>query len=183
MTLNQFAAKVFGLRARWTYLYVALIPFVNWTFAAIPTIPLPAGGSWTPISVITGLILVVRDFAQREVGHWIFIPLMVAIALSFATSDPAVAIASTCAFAISEIVDWAIYTFVRRPLSQRVVISTAISAPLDSAVFYLIASLSIVGIFNIWTVGTSVLSKLLGVLVVFLILRERERRQALSPQV
>lgn len=182
MTLKEFGTAIFTLRARWTYLYVALIPFVNWTFAAIPTLSLPGGGMWTPVSIITGLILVVRDFAQREVGHWIFIPLLVAIGLSFATSDPTVVWASTAAFAISEIVDWAIYTWVKRPLSQRVVLSTAISAPLDSAVFYLIASLSIVGIFNIWTVGTSVLSKLLGVLVVFLILRERERRHALSPQ-
>ncbi|ESQ75099.1 VUT family protein [Asticcacaulis sp. AC402] len=180
MNVRTLAGKVFTGKTPWTYLYLFLIPFINWCFAAVPQIALPDGGSWTPMAIVTGFVLVVRDFAQREINHWIIGALGVGLALSFLTSDPAVALASTCAFAVSELIDWAVYTFIRRPLSQRVAISTAISAPLDSVVFYAIASTSISGIFNIWSLASSVISKLIGVLVVYLILRRREQRAALA---
>ncbi|UDF04253.1 VUT family protein [Asticcacaulis sp. AND118] len=176
MVFGAFVRKALSGRTPWTYLYLALIPFINWCFAAVPQIPLPDNGSWTPMSVVTGLVLVVRDFAQREIGHWILPTLIIGLAFSFLTSDPAVVIASTCAFAVSELIDWAIYTFIKRPLSERVVISTAISSPIDSAVFYLIASTTIPGIFNIWSIATSILSKLAGVFAVFLIMRHREKK-------
>ena len=172
--------KVFSLKTPWTYLYLFLIPFINWCFAAVPQIALPDHGSWTPMAVVTGLVLVVRDFAQREIGHWIFLALAIGLALSFATSDPAVALASTCAFAVSELIDWAFFTFLKMPLSKRVFYSTSVSAPADSAIFYLIASTTIPGIFNIWSLGSSVLSKLIGVLIVYLLMRHREKKQALA---
>ncbi|MFT3997969.1 MAG: VUT family protein [Asticcacaulis sp.] len=176
MTFREFGRKVVTGRTPWTYLYLALIPFINWCFAAVPQIPLPDHGSWTPMSIVTGFVLVVRDFAQREIRHWVIAALAVGLALSFFTSDPAVALGSTCAFAVSELIDWAIFTFMKRPLSQRVAISTAIASPIDSAVFYMIASISIPGIFNIWSLSTSVLSKLAGVLVVYLVLRRQEAK-------
>lgn len=71
MVFSAFVRKAVTGRTPWTYLYLALIPFINWCFAAVPQIPLPDHGSWTPMSVVTGLVLVVRDFAQREIGHWI----------------------------------------------------------------------------------------------------------------
>ncbi|BBF79603.1 VUT family protein [Asticcacaulis excentricus] len=176
MGFGAFVRKAVTGRTPWTYLYLALIPFINWCFAAVPQIPLPDNGSWTPMAIVTGFVLIVRDFAQREIKHWVIAALVVGLALSFLTSDPAVALGSTCAFAVSELIDWAIFTFVKRPLSQRVAISTAISSPIDSAVFYMIASISIPGIFNIWSLTTSVLSKLVGVLVVYLVLRRHEAK-------
>jgi len=119
----------------------------------------------------------VRDFAQREIDHWVIAALVAGLALSFLTSDPAVAFASTCAFAVSELIDWAVFTFVKRPLSDRVVVSTAISSPIDSAVFYAIAATTIPGIFNIWSLATSVLSKLAGVFLVFVVMRQREKAE------
>lgn len=160
-------------KSPWVYVYVVLIPLVNWSFAHVPTISMPDGGAWSPMAIITGLILVVRDFAQREVGHAIFLPLLLGILMSFVMAPPAIALASAAAFAISELVDWAIYSFSRRPLSQRVLLSSAISAPLDSAAFWALASLTVVGVFTWSTVLTAIASKLLGAYAVYLLLKRR----------
>ncbi len=161
----------------WFYLYVLLIPFVNWSFAHVPTVPMPDGGAWSPLAIVTGLILVVRDFAQREVGHAIFIPLVLGIAISFTMAPPNIALASAAAFAVSELVDWVIFTLSKRPLSQRVLISTFASAPLDTGIFWLLASLSVPGVFTWSTVLTAITSKLLGCYVVYLLLKRREAKQ------
>lgn len=156
-----------------TYLYVLLIPFVNWSFAHVPTVAMPDGGAWSPMAIVTGLILVVRDFAQREVGHAIFLPFVIGIVLSFVMAPPAIALASAAAFAISELVDWAIYTFSKKLLSARVLLSSAISAPLDSGVFWALASLTVAGVFTWSTVLTAVASKIAGAFVVYLLLKRR----------
>lgn len=163
-------------RTPWVYVYGALVPLVNWSFAHVPTVPLPDGGTFAPMAVVTGLVLVVRDFAQREIGHLIFLPLMLGIALSFAMAPPAIALASAAAFAISEVVDWLVYTFTKKPLSQRVMLSSLIAAPLDSAVFWLLASLSVAGVFTWSTVMTAIASKWLGAYFVYVWLRRRETR-------
>lgn len=163
------------LRMRWTLVYVLLIPLVNWSFAHVPTVAMPDGGAWSPMAIVTGLILVVRDFAQREVGHWIFIPLLIGVAISFGMAPPQIALASAAAFAISELVDWFIFTVSKRPLSQRVLISSALSAPLDSAAFWWLASLAVPGVFTWSTVLTAIASKLAGTYVVYAILKRRER--------
>ena len=163
-------------RTPWVYVYVALVPFVNWSFAHIPTVAMPDGGAWSPIAIVTGLVLVVRDFAQREIGHAIFMPLLVGIAISFAMAPPAIAVASALAFAISETVDWAVYTLSKKPLSQRVLLSSLVGAPIDSAAFWLLASLSVPGVFTWSTVLTAIASKWLGALLVFYWLKRRETR-------
>jgi len=178
MDFNTFLRRTFTGRVPWTYLYLFLIPFVNWGFDKIKTIPLPTGGDWHPLTVVTGLTLVVRDFAQREVGHYIFLFLGIGLILSYATSDPAVAFASTCAFAISELVDWALFTFAKIPLSKRVFLSSGISAPIDAAVFLAIASQSIPGIFNIWSFLAAIVSRFIGCLIVYFLMRNRDKREA-----
>lgn len=161
-------------RTPWVYLYVLLIPLVNWSFANVPNYPI-GGGMWNPMTIPTGLVLVVRDFAQREVSHGIFLPLCVGIGISFVMAAPEIAIASALAFAVSECIDWAIYSFTRRPLSQRVLISTAVAAPVDSTVFLLGANMVVPGLFSWVTLVASVLSKLAGAYVVYLVLKRRER--------
>jgi uncharacterized PurR-regulated membrane protein YhhQ (DUF165 family) len=163
------------LKLRWTLVYVLLIPFVNWTFAHVPTLPMPDGGFWAPAAFFTGLVLVFRDFAQREVGHWIFIPLIIGVAISFVMAPPAIALASALAFAISETVDWAIYTASKRTLSQRVMISSLVAAPLDTAAFWYMASFAVEGVFTWSTLLTAIASKLLGAYIVYRLLKRRER--------
>ena len=57
-------------------------------------------------------------------------------------------VAAGCvAFLISETADWAVYTFSGRPLSQRILISSCISAPIDQALFLYLASQVVPGMF------------------------------------
>ena len=157
-------------------MYVVLIPLVNWSFAHVPTLAIPGGGLWSPMAIVTGLILVFRDFAQREVGHYIFIPLLIGLAISYAMAPAAIALASSAAFAISELVDWAIYSFTKKPLSKRVLISSAVSAPLDTAIFWYGANMVEPGVFHWATLATAIASKMAGALLVYAILKQRESR-------
>ncbi|HCK84881.1 MAG TPA: hypothetical protein DHW63_10315 [Hyphomonadaceae bacterium] len=174
-------AAFFFSGRRWSALYVGLMPFINWSFAAVPTTPIPdwlGGGQFQPLAIVTGLVLVVRDFAQRELRHWIWGAMVVGLMLSTLTSWIAVVVASGLAFLVSETVDWAVYTFSNRPLSQRIMLSSAASAPLDQLVFIGLAALAVPGIFAWGTILTGIASKLIGAWVVSLIVAAQEQRGA-----
>ncbi|MGQ0533404.1 MAG: VUT family protein [Caulobacteraceae bacterium] len=178
IVLATMAAFFFAGR-RWTALYVGLMPFINWSFAAVETYPIPAwlgGGLFQPLAIVTGLVLVVRDFAQREMKHWIWAAMIVGLILSTLTSWITVVVASGLAFLISETVDWVVYTLSRRPLSQRIMISSLVSAPLDQIVFIGLASLVVPGIFAWGTILTGIASKLLGAWVVSRAIAAQEHR-------
>jgi uncharacterized PurR-regulated membrane protein YhhQ (DUF165 family) len=182
IVLATMAAFFFAGR-RWAALYVGLMPFINWSFAAVPTFPIPewlGGGMFQPLAIVTGLVLVVRDFAQREMRHWIWGAMITGLALSTLTSWIQVVVASGLAFLVSETVDWAVYTFSKRPLSQRIMLSSAVSAPLDQVVFIGLASLVVPGIFAWGTILTGIVSKLVGAYAVSRILAARERGAAAS---
>ena len=177
IVLATMAAFFFAGR-RWSALYVGLMPFINWSFAAVPTTPIPdwlGGGLFQPLAIVTGLVLVVRDLAQRELKHWIFGAMVVGLLLSTLTSWITVVVASGLAFMISETVDWAVYTFSKRPLSQRIMISSLASAPLDQIVFIGLASMVVPGIFAWGTILTGIVSKLFGAWVVSRIVAAQER--------
>ncbi len=159
-----------------TALYVGLMPLINWSFAAVPLIDLPWIGAYQPLAIVTGLVLVVRDFAQREIGHRVLLAMLAGLLFSTMTTPLAIVAASGAAFLISELVDWAVYTFVKRPLSQRVLISQAASAPLDSAIFLFGANLARPGSLAAGTLATSIISKLIGALLVAALIAARERR-------
>lgn len=165
---------------RWAALYVGLMPFINWSFGAVPTTPIPewlGGGAFQPLAIVTGLVLVVRDFAQRELKHWVLGAMIVGLLLSMLTSWIVVVFASAAAFLISETVDWTVYTFSKRPLSQRVMLSSVFSAPLDQMVFIGLASQipGQAGIFAWGTILTGIASKLFGAWVVSVVLARQER--------
>lgn len=170
---------------RWAALYVGLMPFINWSFGAVETYAIPAwlgGGMFQPLAIVTGLVLVVRDFAQREMKHWIWGAMIVGLALSMLTSWIVVVFASAAAFLISETVDWAVYTFSQRPLSQRIMVSSLASAPLDQLVFIGLASQipGQEGIFAWGTILTGIVSKLLGAWIVSRVVAAQERRVGAS---
>ncbi len=183
--MYAYAALVIGFfgvatwEAAWVALYVALMPIINWSFAAVPTAEIPAafgGGQFQPLAIVTGLVLVVRDLAQRQVKNWVLAFMVVGLVLSTLTSWIVVVVASGVAFLISETVDWAVYTFSDRPLSQRIMISSTFSAPLDQVVFIYLASFVVPGIFAWGTVLTGIASKLIGAFVVSRIVAAQERR-------
>jgi len=164
-----------------TAIYVGLMPLINWAFAGIPTLPIPpelGGGAWHPFTIITGLVLVVRDFAQREVKHWILAAMILGLALSTLTSWVTIVVASGVAFLISETSDWAVYTFTKRPLSQRILISSLVGAPIDQVVFIYLASMVVPGMFAWGTILTGIVSKLIGAVIVSYLVAQREKRAA-----
>lgn len=180
IVLATMAASFFA-GFRWTALYVGLMPLINWSFAAVPTFPIPealGGGAFQPLAIVTGLVLVVRDFTQREIKHWVWGAMIVGLALSSLTSWITIVVASGAAFLISESVDWAVYTFSKRPLSQRIMVSSLASAPLDQVVFIWLASFVVPDIFAWGTVLTGIASKLLGAWVVSQIVAAQERKGA-----
>ncbi|MBM3732601.1 MAG: VUT family protein [Acidimicrobiia bacterium] len=159
----------------YTILYIALIVFVNWTFDAVPLVDLPEGEKWPPAAVITGLVFVARDFAQREIGHRVIVAMLLAGAISYVMAGPVVAAASVAAFLVSEFADWCIYSFSGRKFSERILISSAVSTPLDSLVFlYLIGAASATG------VALMTASKMVGAFAVWWLVRRRERILAAS---
>ena len=135
---------------------------------------MPDGGNWAPMAIVTGFILVARDFAQREVKHYILLPLLIGIVLSYFMAAPEIALASGIAFGVSEMIDYIVYTTSKRPLSERVLISSSLSAPIDSALFLIVANMAIPGVFSWMTLGTSIASKILGAYVVYRLLKRRE---------
>ncbi len=154
---------------RFAFIYVALIVVVNYGFTVVPLVPLPDGTMWPPMSLAVGFIFVVRDFAQREIGHKVLLAMLVGATLSYFMASPFVAVASVAAFLVSELADWAVYTVTNKPLSQRIFYSSLIGTPIDSAVFlYLIGHFSIAGVIAMTA------SKMLGALVVWWMIRRRE---------
>ena len=152
-----------------TLLYVALIVVVNYGFSAVPLVRLPDGTMWPPLSLAVGFIFVLRDFAQREIGHKVLLAMLVGAALSYVMASPYVAIASTAAFLVSELVDWLVYSLTKRPLSQRILYSSLLATPLDSAVF-----LYGIGAFSWAGVLAMTVSKLIGAAFVWWLIRRRE---------
>ena len=129
--------------------YVLLIVLVNWLFTVVPLVELPGGTMWPPVSLLVGFIFVARDFAQREVGHWVLALMAIGVMLSYFMASPQVALASATAFLISELLDWAVYTYTKRPLSERILYSSVLGTPVDSSVFLcILRHFPIVGLSN-----------------------------------
>lgn len=154
---------------KWTALYAVLIVVVNYGFSVVPLVKLPDGTMWPPMSLVVGFIFVARDFAQREIGHKVLLAMLVGVALSYVMANPYVAVASAAAFLVSELADWLVYSLTKRPLSQRILYSSLLSAPLDSAVF-----LFVIQHFSIAGVVTMTISKLIGAAIVFWMIRKRD---------
>ena len=154
---------------KYAVLYILTVVAVNWAFDLVPLLALPNGEMWSPVALGVGFVFVIRDYAQREIGHYVLPAMFLGGFLSWLLASPGIAIASMCAFLTGEFVDWAVYTFTGRPFSQRVLFSSAISTPVDSAVF-----LAMVGMFSLSSVLMMTASKMLGAVIVFLLARRRE---------
>ena len=155
------------------FTYMALIVGVNYAFAATPLVELPNGDLWPPVSLLVGFVFVVRDFAQRRVGHHILWAMLAGCMISWHMASPQLAVDSAAAFAVGELGDWALFTYTRKPFSQRILISSLLGAPLDSLVFLLLIDLV-----TPWSIVIMSLSKLAGSFLVFFLVRRRERREA-----
>lgn len=162
----------------WVGLYILMIPFVNWSFTWAPSWKLFGEFVFNPVTIVTGLVLVVRDFAQRQVGHFVFFAMLVALVLTVVLAGPNIAVASGAAFFISETVDWALFSFTRASLPMRVLLSAAVAIPIDSVAFLLLADTmhaTQTAAFTPANIIMSVFGKMIGLAVVMLLLRRRQR--------
>src|SRR5947208_241398 len=109
--------------AMWVVAYVFAIVGLNWLFIVLPPLATPFGNLYLA-TFIVGAVFVLRDYAQREIGHYVLLATLLAGILTWLMVDPALAVASLTAFAISETADWAVYSFTGWPLQQRILISS-----------------------------------------------------------
>lgn len=180
----------------WAFVYFATIPFLNWSFGVVDSITIATPGDTFargielhPLTVVTGLVFVFRDFVQRRMGHKVLIVMALAIAWSFFYAWPVIALASGIAFAISEITDWLIFTFTKYRLSTRILVSSAVAAPVDTTIFLYGADLArqmqlgdepgnMLHLAN-WIVF--IIGKMSGAAVISYYIRQRERQGLIDP--
>ncbi len=119
-------------------------------------------------NVIVGFVFVLRDYAQREIGHKVLIATALAGIPVWYFAGPELAAASLIAFMLSEMTDWAVYTFTKRPLQSRIFLSALFSVPVDTLAFQHLA-----GYLTPAAFVTEVVSKAIGVVAVWYLLKLR----------
>lgn len=155
-----------------TLSYILLIIVLNKLFVVAPLFFVL--DEWvSPIDFTVGMVYIFRDFAQREIGRTIIFAMLFAGFLSYVLANETVAFASVSAFLIGEFIDWGIFTYTRKPLSQRLLWSATVSAPVDSFVF-----LTLLGRINWLSMIIMTTTKILGVLLVWGVWRLRQRKRA-----
>ncbi|MBX9593642.1 MAG: VUT family protein, partial [Roseomonas sp.] len=126
------------------------IPAANWLIGHAGTVCIPGGPCLVPVApgvmapsgvLMIGLALVLRDLVQRRLGlGWAFGAVLGGAALSAFLAPPALVVASTLAFLLSELADLAVFTpLQRRGLVLAVAASGAVGLVVDSAVFLWLA--------------------------------------------
>lgn len=146
--------------------YITSVVLINFAFSAAPHLDI----IW---SCWGGLVFVLRDMVQTRFGHGAIIAMLAALLLSYFTSDPTIALASATAFAVSELIDWLVFTITKRPLHDRLWISSALSIPLDTFIFF-----GMIDALSAPVLITALASKFAGVTAVWLIMAWRQRRLA-----
>ncbi|MFI5031110.1 MAG: VUT family protein [Reyranellales bacterium] len=152
MSLN--ARKAEGLA--YFLAFMACIPTANWMIGHIGTVCAPNGPCllpvfpWSPqggpmmapsgVSMI-GIALVLRDLCQRRLGRLAALMAIVAgAALSGALAPPQLVVASTTAFFLSELADFAVFTpLQKRGLVLAVLASAVVGLIADSILFLYLA--------------------------------------------
>jgi queuosine precursor transporter len=157
----------------WVASYIASILLVNWLFAPAQLVPgvtmwNTAFGDFFLANLLVGAVFVLRDYAQRAIGHWVLLATLLAGFATYAMVDPAIAIASVIAFVVSEMADWAVYSFTKRPLQSRILLSSLIAVPLDTVIFQHLAGYLTPAAFT-----TEVISKAVGVAIVWYLIKLR----------
>ncbi|RWO54262.1 VUT family protein [Mesorhizobium sp.] len=169
--------------------FAACVPLANWLIGNVGTVCAPNGPCLLPVApgllapsgvLAIGLALVLRDLVQRRLGLLASATAVaVGAVMSALFAPPALVIASTVAFALSETADLAIYTpLQRRGLVLAAFVSSLVGLVVDSMVFLALAfgSLDFLAgqvIGKIWIV--------LATLPALHWLRKRDRRLGLDP--
>ena len=165
LDVNKFLNNITKIKA--TLCYIIFIIVVNSSYIYFPFMTI-AHAPFSTGDMVVGAVYIFRDFAQREIKHYVILAMIFGAVVSYAFADKEMAIASLCAFTVAETIDWAIFTFTGKPLSQRLLLSSALSIPADTLVF-----LGIYGPFNVAGVMVLCTSKLIGVFIVWQVWRQK----------
>lgn len=122
---------------------VASVVIANWVTTRYGFVPVGFGQVATAGTFAAGFALAARDAIQDALGkRWMLGVLALAAGLSYAVSSPAIATASMVAFAVSELLDFAVYTPIRnrsrlgdKRWATAVALSSAVGIAADTAVF------------------------------------------------
>jgi uncharacterized PurR-regulated membrane protein YhhQ (DUF165 family) len=170
-------------------LFALTVPLANWMIGNVgvacppnsPCVIPVAPGLWAPSAVpMVGLALVLRDLVQRRLGlAWSVAAIIVGAVLSATFAAPALVLASTAAFLLSELADLGVYTpLQRRGLVRAALASGLVGLVIDSVVFLLLA------FGGLDFLAGQVVGKLWMVLLAMPVLawlRARDERLGLSP--
>lgn len=130
--------------------YIACIPVANWMIGNVGTVCAPHGPCLVPVApglmapsgvLLVGLALVLRDLVQRRLGIVYGLGAIVAgAAISGVLAPFSLVVASTTAFLLSELADFAVYTpLQKRGLLLAVLASSVVGLVADSIVFLWLA--------------------------------------------
>jgi uncharacterized PurR-regulated membrane protein YhhQ (DUF165 family) len=130
--------------------YILCIPAANWAIQHLGTVCPPNNPCLVPVApglmapsgvLLVGLALVLRDLVQRRLGAgWSLGAIAVGAALSALLAPPALVIASSVAFLLSELADFAVYTpLQKRGFVKAVLLSSLVGLVADSVVFLWLA--------------------------------------------
>lgn len=121
--------------------FIGCILAANYVTTRYGMVPVGFGLVATAGTYFAGLSFVIRDSLQDAAGKgWTLAVIAVGAALSFLIADPFIALASAVAFGISECVDLAIYTPLRKRGYIRAAIASNVAGSLvDTIAFLLIA--------------------------------------------
>lgn len=131
-------------------LYAGSIPLSNWLIGNVGTTCIPDGPCLIPVApglvapsgvLAVGLALILRDLVQRRLGiTWSVVAIALGAVLSASFAPPALVVASTTAFLLSEFADLAVYTpLQRRRFVRAVIASSVVGLVVDSMVFLWLA--------------------------------------------
>lgn len=131
-------------------LFCLTIPAANWMIGNVGTVCPPNSPCLIPVAphlmapsgvLMIGAALVLRDLVQRRLGVEFGVAAIIAGAgISAAIAPPALVVASTAAFLLSELADFAVYTpLARRRLVTAVVASSMVGLVIDSVIFLWLA--------------------------------------------
>ena len=150
--------------------YLSSIVGANWLISRFGIVPV-GFGLMAPAGVFAiGPALVLRDLVQWSLGKTVsLVALAVGGVLSYFVADPAVATASAVAFALSELVDFALFTVIAPRWARAVFVGGIAGLLLDSAVFLLVAFGSLA------YMPGQVLGKAYGVILATIVIAARRR--------
>ncbi|WP_165909508.1 VUT family protein [Shinella sp. JR1-6] len=159
-------------RLYWSGLYFATIVVSNLLLVWLEPIEI-LGVVIPPAIILFGLVFVFRDYAQTDLGHSVLAVMLAAALATYWLAGPDIAFVSVFAFLVSELVDYVVFSITKRPFLQRMLLSSLISVPVDTAVlFYLL------NILDAKTLAVGVAVKMIGTMAVWSYLMWKQTAKA-----